>query len=98
VFDLEGLQWFRISRTSTSKYRVFPPSLGGLIVIYVEGCEREVADFPRRNSHNVPRKALLYLLKSLSVPERLYNLLQAFRPPQERTWLEFGEEENPRKP
>ena len=73
---IEGFQWFRISHTSTSKYKVFPARLSGLIVIYVEGCEEEVANFLRRNLYNVPKKTLLHILKSWSVPEGLYKALQ----------------------
>jgi len=75
-YFIEGLQWFRISHTSTSKHKVFPARLSGLIVIYVEGCEEEVANFLRRNLYNVPKKALLHILKSWSVPEGLYRVLR----------------------
>ncbi len=65
---IEGLKWFRISRVSTRKHRVFSRSLSKIIILYVDGCEKEVASFLVSRANCVPRRAIDYLLRKNYVP------------------------------
>ena len=81
---IEGFQWFRITQTSTPHYTVFPPTLNGLIVMYVEGCEKEVAEYLLSQSRPVPGRILKILLKNWGAPEKLREALN-------RLLLYYGE-------
>jgi len=76
---IEGLQWFRITQTSTSKCTIFPPKLAGLIVIYVEGAEEEVARFLLSQALSDSTRALIALLRNWGAPEKLRDILSRGR-------------------
>ena len=73
---VEGFRWFRIVRTSTSKYTVFPPSFNKLVVMYLQGKERKVLGFLLSNlaDSDVPLSSVKWVLKSSCAPKELVAL------------------------
>lgn len=76
---IEGLQWFRIGETSTPNYAVLPPSFSGMLVIYVEGCEEEVARFLLQNLRCHTIRPLIALMRNWGAPDELRAAIRRVR-------------------
>jgi len=75
--SIEGLRWFKLVYTSTSKYSVFPRKFNNLIVVYLQGEERKVLEYLLRNlvDPNVPRESVKWVLKNSGALSELVELL-----------------------
>jgi DNA-binding CsgD family transcriptional regulator len=77
---VEGIRWFRLTRTSTSKYSVFSAQLAGVIIIYLKGHENAVLNFLLSNLVNkrIPLASIKTVLKDDGASQELIDLLDSF--------------------
>jgi len=69
---LRGVEWFKISYTSTHRYTVLPSMMNGKYVVYMVGSECEVIkELASMVSPETPLAMLKYLLKSNGAPQKL---------------------------
>jgi DNA-binding CsgD family transcriptional regulator len=78
--SINGVKWFRLKYTSTSKYTVFSPRLANMVVIYLEGCEDKVLRFLKDLivDNGVPKSSLVALLEMNNVPKNLIDKARLF--------------------